>query len=146
MKIFFRKIRLIFDTENDFENQNSKWIQISRTFLWPFSYTFDLTYPLLNSTKLNCSSEVTLKCRGGGSGGPGGPWPPRDFAGIEKRTEAERDNLLLVAPRIFGPSAASELSKMRWRNSHLSRKYRKLSQHSIWFLNPYDHTMWNRIL
>jgi hypothetical protein len=45
----------------------------------------------------------------GGQGGHG----LQDFAGIEKRTEAERDNLLLVAPRIFGPSAASELSKMR---------------------------------
>ena len=55
----------------------------------------------------------SYKRRGGGSGEARGPWPPRYFAGIEKRTEEERDNLLLVAPWIFGPSAASELSKMR---------------------------------
>ena len=43
---------------------HSKSIQIPRTFLWPFSETFGLTYSPLNSAKLNCSSEVTLKVWG----------------------------------------------------------------------------------
>ena len=39
----------------------SESIQIPRTFLWLFSLTFGLAYSPLNSTKLNCSSEVTLR-------------------------------------------------------------------------------------
>ena len=41
---------------------NTKSNQIPRTFLWPFSLTFGLAYPLLNSATLSCSSEVTLLC------------------------------------------------------------------------------------
>ena len=41
----------------------SKSNQIFRTHLWPFSKTFDFSYSPLNSAKLNCSSEVTLKSR-----------------------------------------------------------------------------------
>ena len=34
--------------------------RISKTFLWSFSYTFDLAYLPLKSAKLCCSSEGTL--------------------------------------------------------------------------------------
>ena len=40
---------------------NTKSSQIPKTFLWPFSYIFGLVYSPLNSAKLSCSSEVTLK-------------------------------------------------------------------------------------
>ena len=40
---------------------HSKSIQIPRTFLWPFSQTFGLTYSPLTSAKLYCSSWVTLE-------------------------------------------------------------------------------------
>ena len=35
--------------------------------------------------------------------------PPKKKSTVEKRTEAERDNILLLAPNIFEPSAASAL-------------------------------------
>ena len=40
---------------------HSKSNQIPRTFLLPFSSTFCLTNLPINSAKLNCSSEVTLR-------------------------------------------------------------------------------------
>ena len=42
---------------------DTKLSQIPRTFLWPISQTFGLAYLPLNSAKLSCSSEVTLKNR-----------------------------------------------------------------------------------
>ena len=39
--------------------------------------------------------------RGCGSEGTGGPCPHPDFAGTVKRTEAELDNVLFVAPRFL---------------------------------------------
>ena len=49
---------------------NTKSIQTPRTFLWPFSQTFGLAYPPLNSATLSCSSEVTLPSMTPGSDGP----------------------------------------------------------------------------
>ena len=45
-----------------------------------------------------------------GAGGGGAMAPPK-FDGIEKRTEAKRDNLVLLhppSPMIFGPSVVPE--------------------------------------
>ena len=39
---------------------NTKSNQVPRTFLWPFSQTFGLAYPPINSATLSSSSEVTL--------------------------------------------------------------------------------------
>ena len=49
--------------------------------------------------------------RGGGTSGARKtmPPPPKKKSTVEKRTEAERDNILLLAPNIFEPSAASAL-------------------------------------
>ena len=55
------------------------------------------------------SKQVGFSLPGSADAGGGGalPSPPPDFAKVEKWTEAEVeiDNLLAVAPQIFGPSA-----------------------------------------
>ena len=63
---------------------------------------------ILNWTQLQQKREEVVKVRnrGAGSGGPGGlggreVMAPLDFADIEKKTEGEKDNLLVVVPKLL---------------------------------------------
>ena len=76
-------------------------------------YHFDDVHNTICDTKQASSAWMTGHACAGGSeaGGTRGLMAPADFARIEKRTEAERDNLLVLCPfpHIFGPSAEPDV-------------------------------------
>ena len=77
--------------------QNAKHTQ-----LLPFQTESILSTRSYQKILKSITNYVTAGC------GKQGPWPPQILLGIEKRTEAEIYNQVIVSPHIFEPSAASD--------------------------------------